>query len=220
MNRVNSASPKSTPLAATITEVADSYRSRGLCPKLRLTPLASAATLLEVASGDWRTYGLTLVMTAQLPGVLGEAASSASGAAILHDPRASDAWRATHLAGHPGPDAHERLALALAAVGDKTYCEARHAGSADAAAAAIGLAVAGDGLVGVYDVLTLPASRRAGLGRKVVGELLGWGSRRGARLAYLQVAAGNEAAISLYRSLGFGAAYTYEYAEPASPPAS
>ncbi|MFQ6537437.1 MULTISPECIES: GNAT family N-acetyltransferase [Aphanothece] len=74
---------------------------------------------------------------------------------------------------------------------------------------------AGDGLVGVgcawlvIDelhitlVAVLPDRRRQGLGRRVLGELLREGRRRGAARATLEVGVENRAAIALYRGAGF-----------------
>lgn len=48
-----------------------------------------------------------------------------------------------------------------------------------------------------------PSQRRRGLGRRVLAALLREGSRLGAQRATLEVASGNQAAQSLYASLGF-----------------
>ena len=48
-----------------------------------------------------------------------------------------------------------------------------------------------------------PSQRRQGLGRRILAALLREGSRLGAQRATLEVASGNQAAQSLYASLGF-----------------
>ena len=56
------------------------------------------------------------------------------------------------------------------------------------------------------EILTLavhPAARRSGLGRALVAAFLAEAQRRGARRAFLEVAAVNTAALALYRSAGF-----------------
>lgn len=52
-------------------------------------------------------------------------------------------------------------------------------------------------------VAVAPAHRRQGLAQRVLGELLQLGRRRGAARATLEVASSNQAALALYRVLGF-----------------
>jgi ribosomal protein S18 acetylase RimI-like enzyme len=71
-------------------------------------------------------------------------------------------------------------------------------------------------LVGLYDVITSPASRGAGLARQLCSRLLARARGEGAQAAYLQVEATNEPARAVYRRLGFADGYGYHYrcAEP------
>lgn len=69
----------------------------------------------------------------------------------------------------------------------------------------------------VHNIAIAPAHRRRGLGRRLLAACLGLAARRGARRAFLDVRAGNGAALSLYGSLGFrevGRRSAY-YSEPA-----
>ncbi|ODU08367.1 MAG: hypothetical protein ABS84_13235 [Rubrivivax sp. SCN 71-131] len=66
-------------------------------------------------------------------------------------------------------------------------------------------------LVGLYDVFTAPAARHRGLARALCSALLRQAAAEGARTAYLQVDAGNAAALALYRGLGFRDGYRYHY---------
>lgn len=66
-------------------------------------------------------------------------------------------------------------------------------------------------LAGLFEVATSESLRRQGLARAIVVTALKWARLRGARRAWLQVEADNEAAISLYRRLGFGELYRYHY---------
>lgn len=68
-----------------------------------------------------------------------------------------------------------------------------------------------DGLVGLYDVYTMPTHRDQGLARALCAHLLMQAQAAGARVAHLQVDAENGAARSLYQRLGFGDAYSYHY---------
>jgi ribosomal protein S18 acetylase RimI-like enzyme len=69
-------------------------------------------------------------------------------------------------------------------------------------------------LVGLYDVFTAPAARGRGLARSLCRHLLAEAAGRGARTAYLQVEADNDAARAVYRRLGFIDAYAYHYRAP------
>lgn len=64
---------------------------------------------------------------------------------------------------------------------------------------------------GLFAVHTAQAWRGRGLGRAIVGALLGEACRRGARTAYLQVTAENAPALALYAHFGFADAYDYWY---------
>jgi ribosomal-protein-alanine N-acetyltransferase len=55
----------------------------------------------------------------------------------------------------------------------------------------------------VMNVAVARGCRRRGLARWLIGFALGRGARAGARRAFLEVRAGNRAALALYESLGF-----------------
>jgi GNAT superfamily N-acetyltransferase len=81
----------------------------------------------------------------------------------------------------------------------------------EAEAAAIGAcAVEGD-WAGFIGMRTAPAFRRRGLARRAFRALAGFAIGAGATHGYLQVEAGNAAAIALYASEGFVPLYRYEY---------
>jgi ribosomal protein S18 acetylase RimI-like enzyme len=68
------------------------------------------------------------------------------------------------------------------------------------------------GLLVIESVVTDAAARRCGFGRQVVGALLDWGRAQGVGEACLQVVADNDAAVALYRGLGFDRLlYPYHY---------
>jgi ribosomal-protein-alanine N-acetyltransferase len=55
----------------------------------------------------------------------------------------------------------------------------------------------------VLDVAVAPGARRRGLARRLLRLALGRAARRGARSAFLELRAGNGAALALYESVGF-----------------
>ena len=69
-------------------------------------------------------------------------------------------------------------------------------------------------LAGLFEIATDELERGKGYGRTIVRSALKWARLRGANFAWLQVEADNEAAISLYRQLGFRDAYRYHYRCP------
>lgn len=77
-------------------------------------------------------------------------------------------------------------------------------------------------LVGLYDVFTHPEHRARGLASLLCERLLSSAAADGEAIAYLQVEAGNEAALRVYGRLGFRRAYGYHYrhAPQAAAPAS
>jgi len=78
------------------------------------------------------------------------------------------------------------------------------------------VAVEGDHM-GLFDVLVMPEARRRGLARKITESLYAWAWGHGARFAYLQVVATNQAAMPLYAGQGFRTVYEYEYRVPPQP---
>lgn len=77
--------------------------------------------------------------------------------------------------------------------------------------AAWGMGVVADGMIGLFNIVTLPEHRGRGLGGKLVRSLLAAGEKAGAETAYLQVGAENHPAQSLYAGLGFRDHYRYHY---------
>ena len=76
---------------------------------------------------------------------------------------------------------------------------------------ATGLIIVEQGWAGLFDIITREDERRRGHARTIVAGLLALAWELGARDAYLQVRADNEAARRLYREFGFQERYTYWY---------
>lgn len=83
--------------------------------------------------------------------------------------------------------------------GQRMFAATRHEG----AIAALAYCAVHDGLAVIESVMTDPALRRRGHGRRCVASLLDWAWTAGAEAACLQVVADNAPAVALYRALGF-----------------
>jgi len=81
----------------------------------------------------------------------------------------------------------------------------------DQVGAAVGIAVAERGYVGLFDITTQPGLRNRGLGQQLILHLLHWGKTQGATHGYLQVMTNNPPALRLYEKLGYRELYQYWY---------
>jgi GNAT superfamily N-acetyltransferase len=72
-------------------------------------------------------------------------------------------------------------------------------------------------LAGLFEIATAEAERGKGFGGRIVLSALKWARLRGAKVAWLQVAADNAWALKLYARLGFSELYRYHYRRPPEP---
>jgi ribosomal protein S18 acetylase RimI-like enzyme len=202
--RVNSVAPREAgrrPLEEKVAQAEAFYRHRGLTPTLKLTAAARPAGLDEFLAGrgyrseaevSIQTLSLTVPAAApRLPAVPSPAWLEANAAVPSHYGAAPDAF--------------------LALIGRIDAPTGFAAVERDGQVAAIGMAVAEEGAVGIFEIGTRPEYRRRGLAREVMRTLLAWGAAGGASTAYLQVMLQNTPARSLYQALGFTEAYRYWY---------
>jgi GNAT superfamily N-acetyltransferase len=192
------------------------YRSRGLRPGFRLTPLSPPA--FERLLGE-RGYVVDTEAVVMVADGMPETPAPAPGDGIALEPGLDEEWLRVFQAVErdwppeqdPGArwvlgsgDAPRRFALALV----------------DGAPAATGYARLEDDWLYIACVGTFPAHRRRGLARAVSERLFGWGAASGARRAILQVETKNAAAQGLYAQLGFRPRYVYRDLVPGSVPAT
>ncbi|MCY1384374.1 Mycothiol acetyltransferase [compost metagenome] len=78
----------------------------------------------------------------------------------------------------------------------------------------VSLVVQDNDLAGIMLFAVDEHFRRQGLGKAMLDVSLRWARLRGAKKAWLQVEADNEAALALYRSAGFSDVYNYLYRTP------
>jgi ribosomal protein S18 acetylase RimI-like enzyme len=170
-------------------------RRHGIAAGIQVSPLSlHGALMAELDRRGWGTRWPVLVLVAAR-----EERVWSGGPQLEVSDRATGEWLAAWARCEPGRDveAHARTVLRLLAG------RARFARLDDLA---VGIAVEGDGLVGLFCVAVDPSHRRAGLGTAIVRGLLA-GSP--ARAGYLQVEESNAPAVGLYARLGFVEAYRY-----------
>jgi GNAT superfamily N-acetyltransferase len=207
-NSINALSPDAQTDSKTLDALEAAYRERQQRPVWRLTPLAPPAMADLLARRGHRPIERSLLQVCRLdPGF-------APSPEVSIQPAPSAAWIAAFCTYSPVRPEHRdtmrRMLAAIAAPAGFAFVEE----AGQPMAMAIG-AVQGDHM-GLFDVLVMPQARRRGLARKVTESLYAWAWRHGARFAYLQVVATNQAAMPLYAAQGFRTAYDYVYYVPPS----
>jgi GNAT superfamily N-acetyltransferase len=201
-NSVNAVAPAGSFLET--LDLAEALYGRQRLPTIfRLSPLAGNEPDATLHRAGYRHVDETHVMTA----ALGEDIRVDPDVEIEAQP--SPSWSAGFAAANAISPAmrgvHDRmLASILMPTGYATVFEAGKP-------LAYGLAVVERGMVGLFDIVTVPEARRRGIGRLLVKSLLAWGRTQGASASYLQVLWRNDAARELYGGLGFAEAYRYHY---------
>ncbi len=208
-SRANTALPLGQP-AASLNDTLDAarawYAARGL-PLAVQIPLPARRLLdTEAAARGFTASPDVLVLAARLDMLrAGPADPSDVHVALTPD----DAWVARYREGRVPAVAREIL-VRHDRVG---FAELRR----DGRTIAIGRGAIDDGWLGVSAVEVDPAWRRQGLAVSILAALGDWAREvHGATRSYLQVSAGNHAAMALYRRLGYWQHHTYRYrTEPA-----
>jgi N-acetylglutamate synthase len=202
-NSANAIGPAHAPVDMQIACIEAHYRARNLPTVFRLTPLADPTLDRALEARGYARVDPSLVMVAR-PG------------RHLHDKQTVDAgdpwtgWFADFVrATQASPDAAAKLAAVLRCVSPP----ALFVRILDAAnrPTAFAMAVADEGYVGIFEVLSAAHARRQGFGHRTVAHAMAWGFAQGAHTAYLQVAADNAPALALYAALGFAPLYGYHY---------
>lgn len=199
---VNPMYPSRLPIGEKVAHCERVYGAARLPALFRITPFCEPAGLeAELASRGYDTFDHTAVESAAIvPG--GHRGDGA-------EPMNLGAWADAvgELRGSPPEhrQAHrarlEAMPLTLRAVA------VERAGRV----VATGLTMIEDDCAGLFDIVTDEKARRQGNARAVVASLLQVAWELGARHAYLQVQADNDAARRLYRQFGFEERYLYWY---------
>ena len=187
--------PEDDIVADRLAFVADLYRKAGLRPRLRTT---SMDTWIDPMIERWTEAGDALVMTIEpQPADVGQTISIDAWLSWLA-PRAASSGRFDEAAASARRLDPNNIVVTVSAGGDIV-------GAARA--------VSANGLTGLFDIMVDPAHRRRGHARSMIDRLRGWAAERGEGV-YLQVAAVNRPAITLYRAMGFVERYRYRYRSP------
>ena len=206
--RANSVLPlrrPGAPLAEALAHARDWYAARGLPLVVALPTEARRLLDAELAELGWPAEAETHVLAARLDRLAADA-----GAATV-DPLPADDWMARFDAGDGEHDLTRALLTRHDAAGFARIDDA------DGVPVAIGRGVVDDGWFGVSGVQVAPDARRRGLARRVMAALTAWAGERGATRSYLQVFVTNEAAITLYRDLGYWHHHDYRYRREPAP---
>lgn len=184
--------------------IAGRYRAQGVAPAFRLPDLPVFddfhARLLRL--GYVREQP-TLTMVGQVENLL-QLHPGPPG--VLED-KADSQWMAMFLG--PGLDQVDGAsrARALSRAENTLFASVREAGNTVAS----GAAAFGHGWLSVHGMRTHAACRGQGLARRVLITMAEEARRRGVARVFLQVDAGNAAALALYRRAGMVTAWPYSY---------
>ncbi|MGY1742465.1 MULTISPECIES: GNAT family N-acetyltransferase [unclassified Blastococcus] len=191
------------PLPEAVEAVTRWYAGHGLRPTVQLPGIQARAAGAAFAAACWERDEDVLVLTTPLP-----APRIAPEVPVILSPAPDEAWLAGYRhRGRPLPPAARRV---LTDAEDVVFAAVRLAPE-PAPLAAVARGVVTDGWLGVSALTVDEAHRRQGLATAVMAALYRWAAGRRARWAYLQVAASNEPARTLYRRDGFIEHHRYHY---------
>lgn len=204
-SRANSVLPlgdPGVPVPEALDRVHAWYAARGLRPSIAV-PLPALRTLdRHLESRSWRPTHRVLVQTRQ---------QSKPAAASGHDDLPP-----VRITSSPDPQWLQLVGERKGGLPDvavKVLTGARLPGFASVYESgrlvAIGRGVVDEGWLGLSLMEVVPAARRRGLARHVFAALARWGAEHGAERTYLQVEEKNDAARTLYASLGFTTHHSY-----------
>jgi ribosomal protein S18 acetylase RimI-like enzyme len=191
-----------------LATVEEWYAERGLPPRLQIPSGQSPAGLEPMlSSAGWELSATVHVMTAEVGHVL--RAGGDNGPDVRLDEAPDGEWLAAYR--REGGEALPPAARAILT----NHANVVFASVRDEARRCVAVARATvDGRwAGLFAVEVAPDGRRAGLGAAVSVAALRWATRHGARRAYLQTAADNVPAVSLFRRMGFEVHHDYRYAQ-------
>ena len=186
-------------------KAARKFEAHGRPILVRETPL-TPPPLLDLMKGEgWERFEEVVTMTCDLGAI--ELPGDTLDHLPIHDVgRYVDADLLVH-----GSDPALKPALAEVVSGIKPPTGLFVIEEPESGPVAVALCVQDNDLAGIMSLAVRADRRQRGLGLEILTAALRWARMRGARTAWLQVVAGNEAALALYAKLGFVEAYRYAY---------
>lgn len=204
--RANSVNPhfgSTLPVSAKIARCEVLYGERGLPAVFRLTPFSEPADLdRTLADAGYDVLDRSIVMAASL-----DRGPDLQHGSVLHV--SSGEWFAAFDRLRRLEPVKQAIHRRIVGSAQGTHCFAMIDQEGNPIACGLGVLV--DGAVGLFDLYTAEAHRRRGHGAAVVGSILRWAVRRGARTGFLHVHSQNTPARRLYEGFGFEVAYPYWY---------
>lgn len=194
-------------LEARIERAGRCFASYGRPLIFRISPLAGTAIPAHLDQRGWRRFGESIVMRLDLASAdLDHVIDQIPMKDVARFVAAAASVRADEPVRRPG------LADIVTAIPAEAGLFVQES---EGMAIATAICVHDGDLAGLFEIIVRSGWRHRGHGRSIVQAALKWAHLRGASTAWLQVEADNEAAVSLYRSLGFTEVYRYHYRSPA-----
>lgn len=189
---------------ALIPEIESRYAQRGMHTQFRVADVPGLATLHE----ELRSRGYTAQRpTWTLVGTVDQWPLSQPGLALQLTTHPTETWASVYLSGDFDPVDGANRVRALS----RSQCLVFASLSDASGAIAAGTAAFSRSWVSLHGMRTLARERGKGCASALIAALGQEALSRNVNRCFLQVEAENAPAISLYRSLGFQAAWLYHY---------
>ena len=208
LNSINPLDPgDQANLVERIARAARRFEAYGRPLTFRMSPLSGQKIEAHLDSRDWRRFAESIVMRAPLDNrLVGDAISQIPLQDMGRFIGAAIAIRSLDPSLRPG------LSEVISSIEPDAGLFVLEVEGEPVSTA---ICVRDGNLAGLFEVATDSRRRGEGHARRLLLSALKWARSHGAGEAWLQVEADNDAAIGLYRSMGFIELYRYHYRQPA-----